>query len=86
MEEIIKSCCDQFQHRILPDFDNSGKDWTVEFEMPHGSPVFQHGQLKFSNAEVLGCFVPSATMARKILETTVTRLYALDHEVSVSHT
>ncbi|OBR15070.1 Hsp70 family protein [Colletotrichum higginsianum IMI 349063] len=74
IHEIVKSCCDQFNDKILPGFDSDGKDWTVEFEIPSAIPGFQHGRLKFANSEIMRCFMQSVSMIQKMLADTVTQL------------
>ncbi|KAI5459319.1 hypothetical protein BGZ63DRAFT_406620 [Mariannaea sp. PMI_226] len=71
MEKLVESCCEQFQQNIFPHFENNGREWTVEFEMPQTIPGLQHGRLKFSNAEMLKCFEPSTRMITTMLLRTV---------------
>ncbi|KAF6842416.1 hsp70 family protein [Colletotrichum musicola] len=83
IQDIIQSCCEQFERLILPDFENNGRDWTVEFEMPSGAPGFQHGRLKFTNAEVAKCLNRSVIMIEKMLESMVAK--HIHKDVAVSH-
>ncbi|KAH7160376.1 hypothetical protein B0J13DRAFT_493970 [Dactylonectria estremocensis] len=82
VENIMKSCCNQFQQRILPGFDNDGIEWTVSFEMPHGIPGFQHGQLEFTNKQILQCFTPGVAMITKMLVETALKAHRLNHRIS----
>ncbi|KAL0940242.1 hsp70 family protein [Colletotrichum truncatum] len=82
VEDIIQSCCDQFQQKILPEFDNDGREWKVEFEMPSGIPGLQQGRLKFTSAEIWRCFMPSVAMIEEMLEATAHKISRMDVEVS----
>lgn len=84
IQDIIQSCCEQFEQLILPDFENNGRDWTVEFEMPSGAPGLQYGRLKFTNAEIAKCLNRSVIMIEKMLESMVAKHMHEDITVSVS--
>ncbi|KAF6810847.1 hsp70 family protein [Colletotrichum sojae] len=83
IQDIIQSCCEQFERLILPDFENNGRDWTVEFEMPSGAPGLRHGRLKFTNAEVAKCLNRSVIMIEKMLESMVAK--HIHQDIAVSH-
>ncbi|KAF6834677.1 hsp70 family protein [Colletotrichum plurivorum] len=83
IQDIIQSCCEQFERLILPDFENNGRDWTVEFEIPSGAPGLQHGRLKFTNAEVAKCLNRSVIMIEKMLESMVAK--HIHEDIAVSH-
>jgi hypothetical protein len=74
VDEIVKRCCRQWHQRILPEFQDNGQPWIVDYEMPAGFTAFKHGLVDFGSDEILSCFAPSANLIKKMLLCSVRRM------------
>ena len=72
-DAIIELCVRQFNEDILPNFDNDGRSWIVDYEMPRDFAAFRHGRFEFKNDKILACFSPSLGIIRKMIVCAVNR-------------
>ncbi len=75
IESMIQSCREYFRKQILPLFINDGRKWVAEVAIPQGIPGAEQGRLEFSNEMVLECFQPSMRSIRKMMITSILKLY-----------
>ncbi|KAK0625944.1 hypothetical protein B0T14DRAFT_599420 [Immersiella caudata] len=75
---IVESCVRQFSEKILPDFDNDGRHWTVEYEMPRDFAA-RHGRFEIDDDQTLACFNPSLNMIQKMVMCAVGRTRKFHH-------
>ncbi|KAK1827460.1 hypothetical protein QBC39DRAFT_361660 [Podospora conica] len=72
-DAIVKSCVRQFHEKILPGFDNDGRSWIMDYEMPRDFAAFRHGRFELENVKILACFSPSLSMMQKMILCSVDR-------------
>jgi len=71
VDDIVRSCGDQFRQCIFSGFRDDGRAWEVDYDAVERDSTVR---LKFGNDEIRNCFTPSVTVLRKMLTGSVERV------------
>jgi len=67
IDGLVRSSRSQFVMGILYNFDDDGRNWRLDVDLPAEFPATASRELWLSNDEVLSCFQPTVRRIKKVL-------------------
>src|SRR3569833_4274197 len=67
IDGLVRSSRSQFVMGILYNFDDDGRNWRLDVDLPAEIPATASRELWLSNDEVLSCFQPTERRIKKVL-------------------